>query len=90
MVMHPDKRGVAIANLGHCFGPSEGFHDADTAERNANARLIAAAPDLLDALLRIANRDLTYVDGSVCGGIISAEDILFARGAIEKATGGAK
>lgn len=64
MVMHPTLEGVAIASLTNTFIPSRGFHDPTNddptpcpevgvtyhAERVANARLIAAAPDLLEAL----------------------------------------
>lgn len=53
MVMHPTLHGVAIANLSDSFHPSNGFVDIKTPgapERSANARLIAAAPELLAAL----------------------------------------
>lgn len=65
MVMHPSKHGVAICNLSEIFKPSEGIHDPTVdnpepcneiengqtyrPERVANARLIAAAPELLEA-----------------------------------------
>ncbi len=61
MVMHPTRKGVAIASLTEAFKPINGFHedwgDDNSAtnqvtiqERNANARLIAASPEMLDAL----------------------------------------
>lgn len=46
----------------------------------ANARLIAAAPELLEALDRIQNWPRVF-DG------LRAEDVAFARAAIAKATG---
>lgn len=59
MVLHPTLQGVAIASLTNLFKPENGFHDAMNwpNERNANARLIAAAPDLLAALQEIARED---------------------------------
>lgn len=53
MVLHPTLPGVAIANLGVCFNPTNGFHEGEMRERNANARLIAAAPQQHDALLAV-------------------------------------
>ena len=46
-----------------------------------NARLIAAAPELLEALKLIANAENSALDLAYCKGI--------ARAAIAKATGGA-
>lgn len=51
-------------------------YQSNHAERRANARLIAAAPDLLEALELIAN---TGMDARQC--------MLTARAAIAKATG---
>jgi hypothetical protein len=48
MVMHPLERGVCIASLTDAHKPSEGFI-YEPQERIANARLIAAAPDMYDA-----------------------------------------
>jgi hypothetical protein len=50
-------------------------------ERDANARLIAAAPELLAALETVAN--------SIAMGMTHNEVQAFARAAIAKATGGA-
>lgn len=52
MVMHPTADGVAIASLADAFHPLKGFVQIGSPgapERTANARLIAAAPDLLAA-----------------------------------------
>lgn len=65
-----DLRGREVANT--CGG------DFKTADEFANARLISAAPDLLEALrgvLRVADRKTDEFDA--------------ARAAISKATGGA-
>ena len=64
-------------------------------ETEANARLIASAPDLLDALIKYMNAidmfDLASKDGinyhGAIGNRLAAEEI--AREAIAKATGGA-
>lgn len=56
-------------------------------EQHANARLIAAAPELLAALERIVGRDLTYFRGTVCEGQISFEAVQAARAVIAKAKG---
>lgn len=50
-------------------------------------RLIAAAPDMLQALLAIANRDMTFFDGCVDRNLITYGEIQQARAAILKATG---
>jgi hypothetical protein len=56
-------------------------------ERDANARLIAAAPDLLDALTRLVDRALAYLDGYVMSGQITRADVEIARAACAKAKG---
>ena len=60
-----------------------------TEQRLANARLIAAAPELLDAL-KIAEKKLVELENAVSGGddeIYVEGAILTARAAIAKATG---
>lgn len=54
------------------------FHDDAEGETNANARLIAAAPDLLEAVDRL----LTWNTGGQ-----RAEDVSFARQAYANAVG---
>jgi len=49
----------------------------EESERKANARLIAAAPDLLDALERLAENPQSFADIMDC----------YGRAAIAKATG---
>lgn len=66
-----------------------GGHPSDVAsfdERVANARLIAAAPDLLDALIEIVE-DLTHEDHEP-GDWSQHVVVKKARAAIAKATGG--
>ena len=63
----------------HIRGPI-GYWDADEEENMANARLICAAPDLFEALQRIA------MNGSVSQ-IISRADRDFMDAAIAKARG---
>lgn len=83
MVMHPTLAGVAIANLGVCFNPVNGYHEDASAERSANARLIAAAPDLLAAL--------KYCSAVCAGEIMNKNGLInaleLARKALTKATG---
>ena len=57
-------------------------------EFKANARLIAAAPELLEALRVLVDRDFTYFDGAVIGAAtkITRDEVLAARAAIAKAT----
>lgn len=52
MVFHPTRAGVAIANLGVCHKPVNGYHEDNLEERNANARLIAEAPAMAELLQR--------------------------------------
>jgi hypothetical protein len=89
MVIHPTLAGVAIANLGACFNPINGYHEDGLPERNANARLIAAAPDLLAA----AQEHIAASEFSMAGiddvramlRFGAADDAL--RASIKKATG---
>ena len=62
---------------------------ADVRTRDDDARLIAAAPDLLAALEQIAlNFGISHPRGSRSGGVFPEESIAIARAAIAKATGG--
>lgn len=73
-----DARGYQIAHLD--------LHGKTEAERDANRRLIAAAPDLLEAL-----RDLFGADMEYCMNMDGKEDqleaIANARKAVAKALG---
>lgn len=58
------------------------------AEREANARLIAAAPEMLEALKELTAWDLENLPGEVSLGFSGIEkDIALAKAAIAKATG---
>jgi hypothetical protein len=76
-IISPDGR-IAMIDCDDC--------DADTLE--ANARLIAAAPDLLDALLSIAEHAREFADLEDSETMV-ARMTDKARAAIAKATGGA-
>ena len=65
----------AHRSVAWCIGVDERRLDAAT---KANARLIAAAPDLLEALKAVLNHPLTHLDGTT-------EPLV--RAAIAKATG---
>ncbi len=64
MIMHPTKAGVAIASLTAKGMPKNGFLDsqegedaeAALAERNANAHLLVASPELFDAAMAVIAR----------------------------------
>ena len=76
-------RRVVWVKAGHqnVAGVYMGSYPARYGETDlANARLIAAAPELLDALDRLLNWPRVF-DG------LRAEDVAFARAAIAKATG---
>jgi len=62
------------------FADTNEADDCESSESTANARLIAAAPDLLAALQAIANGEGYY-------GAQAAEYKAIARAAIAKATG---
>lgn len=63
----------------------DGVHHREANETRANARLIAAAPELLEALQR-CEAVLSVIPLEVC----DVEDLLYARAAINKATGETK
>lgn len=65
----------------------EAATDARIAERNANARLIAAAPDLLAALQAIVDENVDYMTINHLGDPEQQHNIKLARAAIAKATG---
>jgi hypothetical protein len=93
MVMHPALDGVAIASLTDAHKPANGFVEIESVgapERTANARLIAAAPDLLEAikeLLAVSHNanipDSEHIRHAPYKMIV----VLKARAAIAKATG---
>lgn len=58
------------------------FHDA---EMHANAKLIASAPDLLEALIKL-HKSLESLNDSGDAGRMVADDVETARAAIAKAT----
>jgi hypothetical protein len=72
--------------LAVCYG-SDDFKDVGEEVGSANARLIAAAPDLLEALQRLDRRG--YLSAHACAGEDGNADLAFALAAIAKATGGA-
>jgi hypothetical protein len=69
---------VRIAVIDYCTG-------ADSAEHDANARLISAAPDLLAALESAVEWIGQYDDPYMCEW--TAEILAASRAAISKATG---
>lgn len=81
MAMHPTLDGVAVASFTDTFTPANGFVEIEAPgapERSANARLIAAAPDLLAMLQQIADAEFGY------GGWPEEKEV---RAVIAKATG---
>lgn len=86
--------GVTVV---HCMDNGvwgeKGCHSITKTEANANARLIAAAPELLEALEALLSADL-YADGEGIHFIKNADTadgeraVQMARAAIAKATGG--
>jgi hypothetical protein len=80
-------RGVRIAAVDSDEG-NENPYTLPLEEAKDNARLIAAAPDMLAALENIAGRMRYHLD---CGGVVEANEILIACDvairAIEKARG---
>ena len=73
------ERGHSVAYIRAEIGEED--PDTSDDEKESNARLIAAAPELLEALKLIANAENSALDLAYCKGI--------ARAAIAKATGGA-
>ena len=73
------ERGHSVAYIRAEIGDED--QDTSDDEKESNARLIAAAPELLEALKLIANAENSALDLAYCKGI--------ARAAITKATGGA-
>lgn len=67
----------------------DGVHEREAAETRANARLIAAAPDLLAALQTAVHLYTQYglVSGAAVDGISGGRWVNEARAAIAKATG---
>lgn len=83
IVMHPTLEGVAIASLTNIHEPVNGFVEIEAAgapERTANARLIAAAPELLAAC-----ETMLALIGPHDTGLASAANLM--RAAIAKAKG---
>ncbi|MDH0851826.1 hypothetical protein N5D66_28090 [Delftia tsuruhatensis] len=72
-------RGVQIAEC------RDGYFLPHTPEAKANARLIAAAPELLEALAET----LAFCEANTFGGDDTAALIAKARAAVTKATGSA-
>lgn len=68
----------------YCMGGSVELEISD-----ADKCLIAAAPELLQALRALVARNFTYWGGFVCDSNISEDEVAFARAAIAKATGSA-
>lgn len=61
--------------------------DCTGEHQDANARLIAAAPELLEALRTLVSRDFAYYGGFVMDCNITMEEVQRARAAIAKAEG---
>lgn len=94
-VMNGYKMNITtdFLSIGVCYGSTNPMWDfvPGAIEGDANARLIAASPDLLNAL-KVAESMLLALEYEVGGGDdeINVEPaILTARAAIAKATGGA-
>jgi hypothetical protein len=99
MVMHPTKKGVAICSLTNTFYPSNGYAgdepsenpvpckeiDGETyyEERVANARLIASAPELLEACKRALD-SIERINNGYEKGYLTVD---FIREAIARAEG---
>ena len=89
----PTEKPFNYKGSGFCFNPSifakdgteiVGCDEYYIFNSEADARLIAAAPDLLEALQYLIDMDVAYQRGPKV-----EEAVQFARAAITKATGGA-
>jgi len=80
------KRGNGMAPIGFVYGPSFPERSALGSEALANARLIAAAPDLLEALQMIYSETADYIRLNNLGGMDN-QCMKLSRAAIAKATG---
>lgn len=74
-----------IAYTGPHHTPPEEYPKSCRLQDEANARLIAAAPDLLEVCERLANLDMTGTDDSLVRFIVLAHQNS-AKSAIAKAT----
>jgi hypothetical protein len=72
----------------HVAGVSDGFFDDEAKEFEANARLIAAAPVMLDALRELAGVTENALAGDYCE-LATIEALAEAHEIIHRATGGA-
>lgn len=89
MVRSQSETWPLVDELGNEEGRT-GVFIANTGDNKANARLIAAAPDLLEALKMAAQQlqtDAIFMSLSGASGNHQAEAALVARAAIAKATG---
>jgi hypothetical protein len=75
----------SLEDSDHIHGPG-GYHVTSLIARGADARLIAAAPDLLEALEQLINATDTY-DRPIAWAWGDGEPLTQAREAIAKATG---
>jgi hypothetical protein len=67
-----DESGIRIADVG--------FFHHEQSEELANAKLIAAAPDLLEALKRIAAMDVTHSQAAILARNEAVDAIAKAEG----------
>jgi len=82
MVLHPDGSRV-IAGMNEGFKSNKGI--ISTNERKANAQLIAAAPELLDALKYVVNYHRENDSGE--GELFGLDYVITCIAAITKAEG---
>lgn len=79
--VHPSSEVIQRSN---CIGIRHNGTSAGVATATANARLIAAAPDMLESLIEVLSCIDQHTDDAVLGPIIGN-----AKSAIAKAKGGA-